>query len=93
MENVNVTIEMDKEMKQQADELFQDLGLNLSSAVIIFIKQALREQAIPFVVSKNMPNAETIEAIEETRSMYNVPNKKTYTTFRDFMKEMENEEI
>lgn len=90
MENVNVTIEMDKEMKQQADELFQDLGLNLSSAVTIFIKQALRERAIPFAISKNTLNAETIEAIEETRGLYNVPNKKTYATFREFMKEMEN---
>ena len=37
MENVNVTIEMDKEMKQQADELFQDLSLNFYPALLPFL--------------------------------------------------------
>lgn len=48
MANVNVTIRMDSELKKQAETLFNDLGLNLSSAINIFIRQAVREQAIPF---------------------------------------------
>lgn len=91
MANVNVTIRMDEDIKHQADELFSDLGLNLSSAITAFIKQAIREQAIPFKLSRNVPNAETLEAIEEVKRLKNDPDKKTYDSFKDFMKEMENE--
>lgn len=82
---------MDEDIKHQADELFSDLGLNLSSAITAFIKQAIREQAIPFKLSRNVPNAETLEAIEEVKRLKNAPDKKTYDSFKDFMKEMENE--
>ncbi len=51
MANVNVTIRMDSELKKQAETLFNDLGLNLSSAINIFIRQAVREQAIPFEIT------------------------------------------
>lgn len=51
MTNVNVTIRMDSELKKQAETLFNDLGLNLSSAINIFIRQAVREQAIPFKIT------------------------------------------
>lgn len=51
MTNVNVTIRMDSELKKQAETLFNDLGLNLSSAINIFIRQAIREQAIPFEIT------------------------------------------
>lgn len=52
MANVNVTIRMDKELKKEAEELFDELGLNLSSAINIFIRQAVREQRIPFSITK-----------------------------------------
>ncbi len=42
---------MDSELKKQAETLFNDLGLNLSSAINIFIRQAIREQAIPFEIT------------------------------------------
>lgn len=44
----NTTIKIDPAVKQQAQALFSDLGMNLSTAVNIFLKQAIREQAIPF---------------------------------------------
>jgi addiction module antitoxin, relB/dinJ family len=52
MANVNVTIRMDEQLKAQADELFADLGLSLSSAITMFAKQAVREQRIPFEVKR-----------------------------------------
>ena len=51
MANINVTIRMDEQLKAQADELFTDLGLSLSSAITMFAKQAVREQRIPFEVN------------------------------------------
>jgi len=45
---INVNIRMDKDTKERADALFNALGFNFTTAVNTFIKQALREQAIPF---------------------------------------------
>ena len=53
MSNINVTIRMDEDLKKQADTLFNDLGFSLSTALNIFVRQAVREQSIPFVISKN----------------------------------------
>ena len=47
-QQINVNIRMDKDVKEQADQLFNELGFNLTTAVNAFVKQALRERAIPF---------------------------------------------
>lgn len=67
MATVNVTIRMDENLKKQADELFSDLGLSLSSAITMFAKQAVREQRIPFEVTRNisMASDQTIASISE----------------------------
>ena len=48
----NVSIRMDDALKKQAEELFNDLGMNLTTAFTIFVKQAIREQGIPFEITK-----------------------------------------
>ena len=53
-------------LKKEAQELFEKLGLNLSTAVNIFLHQSVREQGIPFYISMEEPNAETRKAIEDT---------------------------
>jgi DNA-damage-inducible protein J len=69
MATKNITIRMDEELKRQAEELFSELGLSMTTAIIAFTKQAVREQAIPFIISKRVPNAETIAAIREVEKM------------------------
>ncbi len=64
MKNVNVTLRFDEDLKKQADALFSELGLNLTTAFNIFLRQAVREQQIPFQVTKNVPNAVTIAAMD-----------------------------
>lgn len=60
-----IHVNIDKQLKENADELFQELGLNMSTAITIFLKQSVRYQAIPFAIKKDKPNAETIAAIQE----------------------------
>ena len=48
MAQTNLTIRIDEDIKREAESLFNQLGLNLSSAINVFIRQAIREQAIPF---------------------------------------------
>lgn len=51
METTNVTLRMEKGLKESADQLFNALGLSFSSAVNLFVRKALRTQSIPFEVS------------------------------------------
>lgn len=89
MATTNITMRMDENLKAQAEELFADLGLNMTSAFTIFVKQAIREQRIPFVISREIPNDETKEAIEEVQQMKKSPALgKTYTDVDDMMKEL-----
>ncbi len=62
--NVNVTLRVDEDLKKKAETLFSELGLNLTTAFNIFLRQSVREQRIPFQVSRNVPNAVTLAAID-----------------------------
>ena len=64
MKNVNVTFRVDENLKKQADVLFSELGLNMSTAFNIFLRQSVRGQQVPFQVSKNGPDAQTLAAID-----------------------------
>ena len=63
MKTVNVTLRIDEELKAQADELFEDIGLSLNAACRIFLKKAVQEQRIPFEVSR--PDRKTLKAISD----------------------------
>ncbi len=64
MAKVSTNITIDADTKAKAQALLADLGLDLSTAVNIFLRQMIRENAIPFMISKNDPNAITVAAIE-----------------------------
>ena len=52
MENdVRVTIRVEKELKEQAEFLFNRLGMNMSTALNVFLRKSVEESAIPFTVS------------------------------------------
>ena len=67
--SVNMNIRMDKATKIQAERLFAEFGLNMTTAINMFLKQSVREQRIPFELKTHIPNAETIEAIQEVEEM------------------------
>jgi DNA-damage-inducible protein J len=64
-DTTSLNIRMDKALKEQADKLFGELGLNMSTAVNIFIRAAVREHGIPFDVSLDIPNAKTLAAMDD----------------------------
>lgn len=89
MSTTNVTIRMDEQLKKQAEELFSDLGLTMTSALIAFTKQAVREQRIPFTLSRNIPNTETINALDEVENMKLNPKEyKGYDDVDEMMREI-----
>lgn len=64
MKSVNVTFRVDDDLKKQADSLFSELGMSLSTAFNIFLRQSVREQQLPFTVTKNTPNTLTLTAMD-----------------------------
>ena len=87
----NLSIRIDKELKEQAEQLFSELGMNMTTAFNIFVRQAVRQRKIPFEISLNVPNAETIAAIEEANKLSRDPNAKRYSSFEELVAEVQNE--
>ena len=65
MANTSMNIRMDSELKKQAEALFSEIGMNMTTAINIFLKQSVRENGIPFELRVNTPNKLTVEAIQE----------------------------
>lgn len=83
MSKVSTNINLDPELKKSAQELFSDLGMDLTTAVTLFLKQSVREQAIPFAIKREVPNADTLAALNEYREMKAHPEKyKRYPSFK-----------
>lgn len=91
MSTTSITIRMDENLKKQAEELFADMGMNMTTAFTVFAKTAVREGRIPFEIRVSSPNAETIAAMKEAEELLRDPNAKTYrnvdTLFADLMAE------
>ena len=88
MSKVSTNINLDPTLKKTAQELFADLGLDLTTAVTLFLKQSVREQAIPFEIRRETPNAETVAAMNEYFEMQAHPEKyKRYPSFKAAMNE------
>lgn len=49
--NALIQFRVDKELKNEADKLFKELGLDLSTAIKLFLKQSVNKQAIPFAIT------------------------------------------
>ncbi len=79
----NLNIRTDAEVKSTAERIFAELGLNMSTAVNIFLRQAIRQGGLPFEVKLDVPNETTVAAIEEGRKLMHDKNTKGYKTIED----------
>ena len=89
MAQTNINIRMDENLKKQFELFCNELGLTMTTAFNIFAKTVVRQQKIPFELSLNTNNMETLEAIEEVKQLKNNPNKKVYSSFGELLKEVE----
>ena len=76
MSKINTNISLDSNLKKEAVSLFSDFGLDLSTAITLFLQQSVREQRIPFEITKEVPNKTTMEALNEFKEMKK--NKEKY---------------
>ena len=87
-QTTNISIRMDAELKAAADALFDELGLSLSAAFNIFVRQCIREGGIPFKITKGTPNAKTIAAMLEAERIARDPNVKKYSDVEEALREL-----
>lgn len=80
MATTNLNIRTDKEIKDQAEQIFAELGITMSTAVNIFLRTAVREHGIPFALKIDVPNDATAAAIEEGRKMLKDPTAPRYSS-------------
>ena len=79
MATTNLNIRIDKAIKDQAEEIFNELGLNMTTAVNMFLRTAIREHGIPVELKLEVPNNTTTAAIEEGRTMLSDPSAPRYS--------------
>lgn len=83
MATTNMNIRTDVEVKAAAEQLFNELGLNLTTAVNMFLRQAIRTGGIPFDIKLNTPNEITAAAIAEGKRMMQDKTAKGYHSMED----------
>lgn len=82
---INITICIDSDLKEQADALFSELGMDLNTAFNLFLKESLRVGGIPFELT---PNKETTEAMEEAKRMTYDSSVKGYDNLDELFEEL-----
>ena len=90
MATTNITMRIDEELKAQLQELVSNLGMDMTTFFTISAKQAVREQRIPFPISMEVPNADTIRAIEDVRHRRNL--SRSYSSVEELMEDLNAED-
>ena len=89
MANTNINIRMDSDLKRQFEAFCVDTGMSMTTAFNIFAKKVVREYRIPFEIGAEVPNAETMEAIQEVQRMKADPSiGKTYDDVDRMMEDL-----
>ena len=78
-------------LKAQADALFTELGMNLTTAFNIFVRQSLREGGIPFEVRLEQPNKETVAAMLEAERIAKDPSVKGYNDLDELFADLKDD--
>ena len=91
MTTTNLNIRTDKDIKEAAEQIFNELGISMTTAVNIFLRQAIRSNGIPFELKLNTPNDVTMAAIEEGRRIARDSEIRGYTSMKDLRSALEDE--
>ena len=91
MATIPTQIRIDKTVKEQANTLFADLGMDMSSAVNIFLRQCVLRGGLPFSVELPKYNRETLDAMAEARRISRDPDVPEYSRMEDLKAALESE--
>ena len=89
MAKVSTNISIDPKLKENSVALFAQFGLDLSTAISLFLQQSVREQRIPFEIRLEIPNAATKAALAEFEEMKKDKAKyKRHSSFAEILEEV-----
>ena len=88
MASTNFSVRMDSDVKKQCEILYGELGMNLTTAINVFLRQSLRVGGFPFEVRLDQPNKETIAAMLEAERIAKDPSIKHYTDVEEALREL-----
>ena len=84
----NFSVRLDSYIKKQCEALYGELGLNLTTAINVFLRQSLRVGGFPFDVRMEQPNKETIAAMLEAEHNAHDPSVKRYSDVEEALREL-----
>ena len=84
-------IRIDTTSKEEANVLFSRLGLDMSSAVNIFLRQCLLRGGLPFSVEVPKYNEETLAAMEDAKRISRDPDIQGYSSINELFKALDEE--
>ncbi len=89
MSTTPTQIRIDSELKKQAVALFNSLGMDMSCAINIYLKQCVLRNGIPFAIEVPQYSEELLAAASEAKRIANDPNVPGYTNMSDLKKALE----
>lgn len=89
MATVQTQIRIEEDVKKQAVELFNQLGIDMSSAVNMFLRQSIMRGGLPFSVEIPRYKPEVLEAMEEAKLISRDPNTKRYSSFAEALEDID----
>ena len=87
-DTTNFSVRMDSEVKKQCEALYNDLGMTLTTAINVFLRQSLRVGGLPFELRQERPNKETIAAMLEVERIAHDPSVKEYDDLDELFAEL-----
>jgi len=87
MATTNLNVRIDSDLKRRSEEIFNELGLTMSTALTVFLRQTVRYKGIPFEMRLNTPNDETLEAIRDVNLNHNM--SRSFHSVRELMEDLD----
>lgn len=88
MATIPTQIRIDEKLKKQSTELFNNLGLDMSGAVTMFLKQCVLRNGLPFAVEMPHYKQEVLEAMAEAKALSGDPSTKKYKSFDEVLEDL-----
>ena len=87
MATVPTQVRIDENLKKQASELFAQLGMDMSGAMNIFLRQCVLRGGLPFSVELPQYKPEVLEAMEEAKKISKDPDTKRYSSLSEALED------
>ena len=86
-----INVQVNKNDKKILNVMLKELGINITTAINMFLKQIINTNSIPFYIGNPIPTDELIKAIEEGEKILNDNNRHGYDNISDLIKSLEEE--